>query len=487
MPATERGHPRRINGVVNAQLVIPEVGVVTGGFRVQSGRIAEIWQGTERTDVPDDVIDAGGRYVLPGLIDPHVHLGLFPPLATRLQAESGFAASGGVTTLIHYFRRTEPYGATFPAYLEVARRHHVQDFAFHLTLFNREQVAEMETYVTDFGVTSFKLYMMLKGSLGRDIIMGQLTDDGSLMTADVDFDDGHLYDVFRNASDLPAKVRINVHAEDAEIVMRETERVRALGWEGLAAWHAARPGASEAIAIQKVAYLSRHFGVPIYFPHIGSREAVDALVDAKTKGTDYGAETGPQYLALTIEDPVGVLAKVTPPIRTSEDTAEVWQGLRTGLLHTVGSDHIAYSNEEKQAGSIWTTRPAFGGVGLILPILLTEGVHQGKLSIRRLAQVTSFESARLFGLYPRKGTLLPGADADFVIVDLDREWVVHASDLLSTSEFSVYEGKRMKGRCMLSAVRGAIVFDDGDVIGAPGFGRYYRRYPSLEQAEDSDE
>ena len=242
----------------------------------------------------------------------------------------------------------------------------------------------------------------------------------------MDFSDGHLWDVFRMASTLPVKVRINIHSEDAEIVMTESARVRELGLEGLPAWSKARPGASEAIAIQTVAYLSRRFGVPVYFPHIGSREAIEALVDVKAKGTNYGAEVGPQYVALTTEIEAGTLAKVMPPVRTAEDVARVWWAIREGILTSFGSDHIAYTLEEKSPGSIWTTRPAFGGTGMILPIFLSEGVNGGHMTIRQVAEIGSLNTARLFNLYPRKGTLEPGADGDFVIVDLDREWTVKA-------------------------------------------------------------
>jgi len=477
---TDQPAPERVRAVVNARIVLPEIGVFHGGISIVDGRVAELWEGPNPKFTGEGVIDAEGRYLMPGLIDPHVHFGLLPPLSRRLPAESAFAASGGITTLLHYFRRPESYHETFPQFLEVARKTHLQDFAVHLTLFNNAQVKEMDQYLKAFGVTSFKIYMMLKGALGHAIVMDQLTADGELEVADVDFNDGHLYEAFRTASKLPAKVRISVHSETAEIVMHEIERVQASGLGGLAAWHHARPGESEAIAIQEVAYLSRMHNVPCYFPHIGSRQALDALKGVKAEGVDYGAETGPQYLALTIDDPVGLLAKITPPIRTSEDQAAVWDGVESGLLHTMGSDHIPYTNEEKQLGPVWTTRSAFGAIGLILPVLLTDGVHRGRISIADVARVTSYESARLFGLYPRKGTLIPGADADFVIVDPDHEWVVHAEELDSSSEFSVFEGRTMRGRADITAVRGTVIYRDGHAVGQPGHGRYYRRYPVVE-------
>ncbi len=313
-----------------------------------------------------------------------------------------------------------------------------------------------------------------------DLLVG---DPDELTTADVDFSDGHLWDVFRTAAELPAAVRINVHSEDAEIVSTEMGRVRTSGMEGLPAWSAARPGASEAIAIQTVAYLSRRFRVPVYFPHIGSREAIEALVDVRAKGTDYGAEVCPQYVALTTESEAGPLAKVMPPVRTAEDVPRVWWAIGEGLLTSFGSDHIAYTLDEKKPGSIWTTRPAFGGTGMILPIFLSEGVNAGRMTMRQLAEIGSMNTARLFHLYPRKGTLQPGSDADFVVVDLDREWTVRADENLSRSDFSVYEGRTLRGGVVAVGVRGKVMYVDGTLVGPAGHGRYYRRFPSLESTD----
>jgi len=466
--------------VANARIVLPESGIVPGTLVIRGGVVSEIRQGQGPTG-DAETLDADNRYVLPGLLDAHVHSGLLPPLADRLQAESAFALSGGITTILRYFRRPESYLETLPAQVELGAQRHYQDFTHHLTLFNAAQVAEMGRYVRELGVTSFKLYMNLKGAFGKGVLMDLRVDrPDALETADVDFTDGHLWDVFRMAATLPAKVRVNIHSEDAEIVMTESARVRELGLEGLPAWSAARPGASEAIAIQVVAYLSRRFGVPVYYPHIGSREAIEALVDVKAKGTNYGAEVGPQYVALTTQSEAGPLAKVMPPVRTEEDVARVWWAIAEGLLTSVGSDHIAYTREEKNPGSIWTTRPAFGGTGMILPIFLSEGVATGRMTIRQIAEIGSLNTARLFNLYPRKGTLQPGADGDFVVVDLDREWTVRADDNLSRSDFSVYEGQRLRGAVTDVGVRGTLMYRDGKLVGEAGHGRYYRRFPTLE-------
>jgi len=223
--------------------------------------------------------------------------------------------------------------------------------------------------------------------------------------------------------------------------------------------------------------------VPVYYPHIGSREAIEALVEVRAKGTNYGAEVCPQYVALTTESDAGSLAKVMPPVRTTEDVPRVWWGISEGVLTSFGSDHIAYTLAEKSPGSIWTTRPAFGGTGMILPIFLSEGVNQGRMTIRQVAEMGSLNTARLFNLYPRKGTLQPGADADFVVVDLDREWTVRAADNLSHSDFSVYEGRTLRGAVTDVAVRGTVMYRDGRLVGEPGHGRYYRRFPALEATD----
>jgi dihydropyrimidinase len=466
--------------IVNARIVIPESGVVAGTLEIRDGTVTAI-RPEGGSSGGANVLDAHDRYVLPGLIDPHVHSGLLPPLGDRLQAESAFALSGGITTIVRYFRRPESYREIFPAQVQIGAQHHYQDFAHHLTLFNGDQVAEIDGYVRDFGVTSFKVYMNLKGPFGKNVLMDLLVGaPDELETADVDYTDGHLWDIFRAAAMLPIRVRINIHSEDAEVVMTESARVRESGLEGLPAWSAARPGASEAIAIQTVAYLSRRFGVPVYFPHIGSREAIEALVDVRAKGTNYGAEVGPQYVALTTESPAGPLAKVMPPVRTAEDVTRVWWAINEGILTSFGSDHIAYTLAEKNPGSIWTTRPAFGGTGMILPVFLSEGVNAGRMTIRQLAEIGSLQTARLFNLYPRKGTLLPGADGDFVVVDLDAEWTVHADELLSRSDFSVYEGRTFRGKVTDVGVRGTVQLRDGKLSGEAGYGRYYRRFPVLD-------
>jgi dihydropyrimidinase len=145
------------------------------------------------------------------------------------------------------------------------------------------------------------------------------------------------------------------------------------------------------------------------------------------------------------------------------------------LITCLGSDHVPSTLAEKESGDIWQIRAGFGATGMILPVFLSEGVNAGRMSVRMLAQIGSYHTARAFGLYPKKGTLLPGSDADFAIIDLDKKQTVHVDDLLTTSEFDIFEGRTLRGGVVLTAVRGEIVFRDGQLIGKPGHGRYLRR------------
>ena len=460
--------------VRNAKIVLPETGVISSNLVVRDGRVASLGDphGEFRTA---KTLDAGGRFVLPGVIDPHMHYGWVPRVGDRLEAESAFGVSGGVTTFIRYLRRPESYLDLMEKQIDMANQRHYQDYAIHLTLFNQTQVAEIPQYVKRFGVTSFKVYMNMKGKLGRGVLMDLRPGSSRVDPQDVDFNTVHLQEVFNAMAQIAARLRLNVHCEDGEMLQHGIERARRMGLAGLPAWHFACPDLSEASAINQVALFSRTYRVPVYFPHIGSCAAVRALREARICDTDFVAETCLHYLTQTTESPTGVLAKVMPPIRTPDDQTTVWQALEEGLIETIGSDHVAYTLAEKNPENIWKARPGFAGTGLMLPLLLSEGFARNRLSLQRLAQITSYNAARTFGLYPRKGTLLPGADADFVIIDPDQMWRIAAGDLLTASDFSIYDGMEIKGAVESVYVRGIKVFENRRLVGPKGHGRYLHR------------
>lgn len=460
--------------IKNGKIVLPETGILNASLFIDKGKVLEIVNSTSEPDAKESY-DVCGKYILPKIVDPHVHYGTMPPVRERIKAESAFGLSGGVTTFIRYFRRPESYLSSLDDQIDMGNELHYQDYAIHLTLFNDNQVSEVPQYVKRFGITSFKIYMNLKGPFGHGLRMDLQPNSRSVESHDVRFNMGFLKDVFDIAAKVPSRLRLNVHCEDGEVISHQVEKIQRMGIDGLAAWHLACPDISEALAIHQVSVLSRSFDVPIYFPHIGSSLGITALSEARELNTDFIAETAPHYLTRTIESDAHFLAKVNPPIRTYDDQMLTWKALQEGLIETIGSDHVSYTLEEKGPGTIWTTRAGFSSTGLILPLLLSEGVNRGRLSLQRLAQIMSHGPAKAFGLYPRKGTLMPGADADFVIVDTDSCWKVRARELLSTSDFSIYEGMDIQGAINSVFIRGRKVFENRELIGKPGYGQYLFR------------
>ena len=220
-------------------------------------------------------------------------------------------------------------------------------------------------------------------------------------------------------------------------------------------------------------FLASRAGCPLYVVHVTSQGAIDFIASARRGGQAIFAETEPHYLTETVDSPAGNLAKVIPPIREPGDRAALWAALATGGVDAIGSDHVSARRERKQ-GSVWDAQLGFPGVATILPVLLSEGVAAGRIPLSRVVAVTSTNPARIFGL-ERKGALVPGRDADFVVVDLELEREVDAAHLGSVSDFSIYEGRTLRGWPVLTVSRGAVVVRDGEVVGSEGHGRFLRR------------
>lgn len=452
--------------VRNARIVHPDQGVVDGDLGVSNGLIVGVVDGLRVQAAR--ILHAEGKYLLPGVIDPHTHPGLVAPLRSRWPLESRSAAAGGVTTLISYLRRLESYHTVVPDRISVAQAALLQDYTFHLTLFNDRHLAEIPEYIRKLGVTSFKIYMNSRMPLAKRMRMDALDHQATVETAAVDFDLDFLVRVFEALHPVRHGIRLNVHCEDSEVIAAATSRISGTGRRGLAAWNEARPPISESLAIHQAAALSRAYAVPLYIPHIGNRTALQAVDEARILQTDVRAESCPHYLVLT--DQAGEAAKVSPPIRSSADQEAIRDAIEDGRLDTLGSDEIPYRADEKAMSDFWEQNSAFSGSGLLLPIAVTSG-----LSITSIARVTSSNVAKCFGLYPRKGTLAEGSDADFTIIDVDHEHEVVAKDLQGSSDFSVYEGMTLRGWPTTTVSRGEIIFDAGRFPAAPGRGIFLRR------------
>lgn len=444
--------------IANGTVVIPRAGQLEANIAIKDSKIAGLLDPSLAVEA-DEVIEARGRHVFPGLIDPHQHIGFMGKPLTEITSETRSAAIGGVTTVVNYVLKPEPYDAPFQEFVDHIERLAYVDMSCHFGCFSEQHLVEMEHYVKDLGVTSTKFFMAYKGGEGKKRGVAE-TDDGFLF----DF----LTEMAKHRGAVAA-----IHAENIEVVWRLEPRVRAQGTEGLAAYHAARPGFAEADNVFSASYFGQITGCPVYFVHTSSRESVAELRRLRSAGKVY-VETCPQYLSLTIDSPCGVLAKVNPPVRTQADVEALWAAVRDGVVDTIGTDHSSKKRESKK-GDIWQAGAAFPGVGTMLAVLLDEGVHKRGISLQRIAEITSYNTARIFNLYPRKGSLQVGSDADLAIIDLNIERVVDADYLQSNADYSPWEGQRLRGWAVQTLVRGKTVMKDGEIVGQGGYGSYVRR------------
>ncbi|MFQ5960608.1 MAG: dihydroorotase family protein [Candidatus Methylomirabilales bacterium] len=442
--------------LVNGKVIVPESGEIEAAVGVAGGRIVALVTGD--TPPARETIDLHGKIVLPGVIDPHTHVTLGPP--DGWFTETRAAAVAGITTVLDFQLLSSSYRAAYPAIRDEADRRSCVDYGLHVCPCVETHLEELESYIEELGVSSFKFYMNFRG------------DEGAYLGV-AGADDGYFYDLCQRLARYP-RALLCVHTENIEIVNRLQKRLMEEGREGLHAWAASRPPVTEAENVNRAAFFGRCTGCPIYVVHLSSAAALDEIRLARRDNVTIYAETCPHYLTHTADAPLGMLAKTNPPLRTQKDVEALWEGVADGSINTIGSDHVPRPKSAK-AGSTWKASRGGPVLSMIVPVLVSEGVHRRGLSLQRLAQVTSYNAARLFNLYPRKGTIQVGSDADLTVVDLDLEREVCWEALQSYADYSIYEGHRLKGWPVLTIVRGRIIARNGNFLGDAGLGHYLSR------------
>ena len=454
--------------IVNASIVVPKAGIINTNIAIKDGKIVEF--------TPDEVeanrrIDAEGLYALPGVIDPHVHYGVYTSIDKAAETESRSAAIGGVTTMMRMFRLYDSYREKLKTHLDASERSHIVDYGYHASILIPEHVNEIDYCIND-GITSFKLYMNLKGKLGS-IYMDMDPYTNKLITRNVNVDDVLVRSAIKTAAVHNALVLI--HAEDPDICNLEMEKALEQKKDGLDVWSECRPSKSEHDTIIKISAWARENKCKLYLPHIGSSAAIDAIIDERSNGTELFVETCPHYLTHST-DFQNVIAKVVPPLRSKKDVQRMWEALRDGTVNCIGTDHVANILEMKRGDDdIWSALAGFPGIATMLPVLLSEGVNKGRIKMEKVAALTSLNAAEIFGIFPRKGTIAIDSDADIVLVDLEKEQKVTPDLLQSHSDYTIYDGMTLKGWPVMTIVRGQIVMEDGQVVGKPGYGKFVAR------------
>ncbi len=442
------------------RVFLHESGLTTADLLLRDGLIAGIVAPGAPADARE-VVDLGGAAVLPGAIDPHVHLGKdirVPKDPDDAERESASAVAGGVTTMLVYLMSADPYHEVFPACRAVMAEHSRADFGFHFVVGTPEHLKDIPAYVSELGVSSFKFFMNFRGDEGAYLGM-----PGN--------DDAYLYDLLGITAENQAMV--NPHPENIELVRRLRGEPRDESAGPLAAWNATRPPFVEAEAQQRVSYLARVTGASVYAVHTSSQDALAATSLQRSGYPNLFVETCTHYLTLSTESGCGTYGKVNPPLRSPRDSEALWAGLADGSVDTVGSDHNARHRRNKEK-DIWSASAGFPGVGVLLPLTLAGGLERG-IDLARLVDATSTRSARLFGLYPRKGIIRVGSDADLAVVDLHAASTIDAATQHSAAEFTPWQGWPVPVRIVHTLVRGAFAVRDGELIGPGGHGQYLSR------------
>jgi allantoinase len=428
--------------------------------------IRDVLPATTAIPKHEENIDASGLLVLPGAIDPHVHFDT-PGYTEHEDFTHGSmgAAKGGITCVIDMPDTSVP-PVTDRASLNAKLR----------------VIGEMS--VIDFGLwggvsgTTFKAgtwrsnmrALKLEGVAGiKCYLLSGMQTFPHLMPIE-------LMEVMRRGQDLG--IVVGLHAEDRDRVQKLAASLMTEGKRGPDAYYEARRDPAEADGMKQGSALAQETGCALHIVHVGSGAGADHLRELRAKGIDITMETCPHYLAFSYEDLIerGAILKTSPVIKTREDNEKLWNHLAEGTIDFIASDHAPCTPEEKRTGSIWTDYAGIPGTELLFPFVFSEGYVGGKLTLRRLVEVTSEAAARRYGLYPRKGSLVAGSDADLIFIDEKSRWKVSGADLASKGKLTPFEGREFTGKVVRTICRGQTVFEGGKgIVTTPGFGQFIRR------------
>lgn len=430
------------------------------------GKIVQIGQ---NLDVPagTQIVDAGDRYVIPGGIDPHTHMEL-PFMGTVASDDffSGTAAglAGGTTSIIDFVipNPQQSLLEAFHTWRGWAQKS-ASDYAFHVavTWWDESVHREMGELANEHGVSSFKHFMAYKNAI--------MADDEILVNS------------FRRALELGALP--TVHAENGELVFQLQKQLLAQGITGPQAHPLSRPPAVEGEATNRAIRIAEVIGVPLYIVHVSAQQALQAIERAQSEGQRVFGEVLAGHLLIDESvylDPDFTRAAahvMSPPFRAKEHQDALWKGLQSGHLHTTATDHCSFCAPQKAAGRDDFTKIPNGCAGIEdrMSLLWHYGVETGRLTPSEFVQVTSTNAARIFNLYPRKGAIEVGADADLVVWDANATRTISAKTHHQNVDFNVFEGRTVKGIASQTIAAGKLVWSDGDLRAERGAGQYLSR------------
>jgi dihydropyrimidinase len=453
-------------------LVIRNGTVVTAGGRaraavgVEDGRVVQVG-GTMPAGVRE--IDATDMYVLPGGVDPHVHLNPAGRSGPRVPADDLYhgtraAAAGGVTTICDfaYQERGSSLRPAVEASLKVASEQAIIDYSFHPVVYdpNEAALADVPDLVAE-GFVSFKIFTVTAGFERRAPeylrLMATIGSAGGLAM---------------------------LHCEDRTLIDFCTEQLLATGRSGVEHYPASRPREAEVSGTERALHMAAVAGVPAYVVHVSCNAAVDVTRRARRAGQRVYVETRPIYLYLTEDvyrrpEGDGALYVGQPPLRDATDIDALWHALDSGDIQVVATDHVGWDRAAKldPAHTFATVPAGMSNLETLMPMLFSQGVRTDRISLETFVRLVSTNPAKIMGLYPRKGTIEPGSDADLVIWDPERTRIVRAAEMHSASDYDIFEGSTVTGWPVLTLSRGEVVFDGTRASESAGRGRLAARTP----------
>lgn len=448
--------------------VVTESESFIADIAVKDGIIALI--GTNLPIEAKTVVDASGKYILPGAIDAHTHLAM--PFGGTVSADSYLsgtraAACGGVTTVFDYPMQRKGRGIleTVEVRNQMCAPESCVDYAFHciITDLNDGTLLDEFQAAVDYGITSFKCFLVYKKE-------GMMVDDGTLVK------------VMQKAKEVGAIT--NLHAENPDLIDLNIERFKKEG--KLSAWYhyLSRPEFVEAEADKRAIHWAKAFDTPLYIVHLANKEGVEAAAVAKKEGYDIFVETCPQYLEFTCdvykrED--GRNFVCSPPIKGQESQDALWAAIKNGTVDVVATDHCPFQSYEKDWGKDDFTKIPNGCAGIenLYPYMLSKA-NEGKITFNTAVKLCATNPAKIFGC-TQKGSLMAGKDADIVIYDPDKEFTITVANMHSDYDQTIWEGKKLHGYPVQTYVRGELVYDNGNFVGKPGFGKFVKRQPRSEK------
>jgi len=418
----------------------------------------------------DTVIDAKGKYIFPGGIDAHTHFELpFMGTVSADNFETGTKAAicGGTTSIVDFVipEKGKPLADALNAWGQKAEGHAVADYSFHMAITEyTDAVAKEIPSIIERGVTSFKCFMAYK-----DVLQ---------------IDDGQLIAILLNAGSHGGLV--SVHAENGDMIAMLTKKFLSEGKTDPEYHWRAHPAIAEAEAVQRATTIAAFAGQPIFIVHLSSADGLERIKEAKARGYRVFAETCPQYLFLSSDlyrqpDFEGAKYVMSPPIRPSYHHEKMWDGLAKGYIQTVATDHCPFNfkgQKDMGKGDFSKIPNGIPAIGDRFNLLYTYGVGEGRISLNRFVDVVCTAPAKIFGMYPRKGSIVIGGDADIVIFDPNAEGVISQKTQNHNVDFSAFEGYKLRGLPESVLLRGKFAVRDGKYVGEQGKGKFIKRSSS---------